>query len=85
LALTASGATYITGPLSATRVRQIEGDTNAAGWAAIQSWYESTITSTPAAGAWFPISAPSATAEAQIVGGVRADLYTVSISLGQAK
>jgi hypothetical protein len=85
LALTASGATYITGPLSATRVRQIEGDTNAAGWAAIQSWYESAIAATPAAGAWFPISAPSATAEAQIVGGVRADLYTVSISLGQAK
>jgi hypothetical protein len=85
MALTASGATYITGPLSATRVRNIEGTTNAAGWVAIQSWYETTIASAPAAGAWFPISAPSATAEAQIVGGVRADLYTVSISLGQAK
>lgn len=85
LALTASGATYITGPLSATRVRNLEGTTNAAGWAAIQSWYETTIAAAPVAGAWFPLNAPSATAEAQIVAGVRADLYTVSVSLGQAK
>lgn len=85
LSLTATGASYITGPLSATRVRQIEGTTNAAGWTAIQSWYETTIVIAPATGAWFPISAPSASAEAQIVSGVRSDLYTVSISLGQAK
>jgi hypothetical protein len=85
MALTASGASYITGPLSATRVRQIEGQTNAAGWAAIQSWYETAIATAPSSNAWFPISAPAATAEAQIVSGARADIYTVSITLGQAK
>jgi len=85
LALTASGASYITGPLSATRVRNIEGTTNAAGWSAIQSWYESAISAAPSSGDWFPISAPSASAEAQIIGGVRTDLYTVTIALGQAK
>jgi len=85
LALTAGGASYITGPMTATRVRELEGDTDAAGWAAIQTWYEATIQATPAAGDWYPISAPSASAEAQIVAGARTDIYTVSIALGQAK
>lgn len=85
LALTAGGASYITGPLTATRVRELEGDTDAAGWAAIQTWYEATIQATPAAGDWYPISAPTASAEAQIVAGARTDIYTVSIALGQAK
>lgn len=85
LALTAGGATYVTGPMTATRVRSLEGETTAAGWAAIQSWYEATIQATPVAGDWFPVSAPTASADAQIVAGARADIYTVSIALGQAK
>ena len=85
MSLTAAGTTYINGPLTATRVRTIEGVTDAAGWAAIQTWVEATVQTVPAAGDWFPIGAPSATAEAQIVGGARADVYTVSITLGQAK
>jgi hypothetical protein len=58
MALTAGGHSYITGPLTATRVRQIEGDTDAAGWAAIQSWYETTIATAPSVGDWWPVSAP---------------------------
>lgn len=85
LALTAAGTSYITGPLAATKLKQLEGDTDAAGWAAIQSWYETTIASTPATNAWFPVSAPTATAEAQIVSGVRTDRYTVSLTLAQAR
>jgi hypothetical protein len=85
MTLTAGGTSYINGPLTATRVRAVEGDTDAAGWAAIQAWVESTVQAVPTAGDWFPLGAPSATAEAQIVGGVRSDVYTVSITLGQAK
>jgi hypothetical protein len=85
MALTATGETYITGPMAATRVRQIEGDTTAAGWAAIQAWIETTIATRPAAGDWFPVSAPTVSAQAKIVGGARADVYTVSISVGQAR
>ena len=85
MALTAGGASYITGPLTATRVRELEGDTDAAGWAAIQTWYETTIQTSPSTGDWYPISAPTASAEAQIVAGARTDIYTVSIALGQAK
>jgi len=85
LSLTAGGETYITGPQTATRLRQIEGDTNASGWTAIQSWYESEIQTTPTAGEWFPVGAPSANAEAVIVNGIRSDIYTVSITLAQAR
>lgn len=85
LSLTASGSSYIQGALTATKVRQIEGDTTASGWAAIQTWYETLIASSPAVGSWYPISAPSASAQAQIIGGVRVDLYTVTIGLGQVR
>lgn len=85
LSLTASGSSYIQGALTATKVRQIEGDTTAAGWAAIQTWYETLIASSPAVGTWYPINAPSASAQARIIGGVRVDLYTVTIGLGQVR
>lgn len=85
LSLTASGVSYIQGPLSATRVVQIEGDTDSTGWDAIQTWYEDAIQELPAAEDWFPLTAPSATAEAKVVGGIRTDVYTVSISLGQVR
>lgn len=85
LQLTAAGKTYISGAPTATLLRQIEGDTTASGWSAIQNWYEGEIATTPAVGNWFPVSAPSATAEAQIIGGVRTDVYTVSITLAKAK
>ena len=85
LSLTATGASYITGPLSATRILQIEGYTDAAGWDDILTWYETTIATTPATDDLFPIEPPSATAEGRIISGVRSDLYTVSVTLGQVK
>jgi len=85
MALTLGGSTYITGPLAATKVRVIEGDTDAAGWAAIQAWVENAVTKQPSSNDWFPIGAPSATAEAKIVSGARADVYTVSITIGQVR
>ena len=85
LSLTAGGTSYINGPLTATRVRALEGDTDAAGWADIQAWVESTVQAQPSAGDWYPVGAPSASAEAQIVGGARADVYTVSITLAQVR
>lgn len=83
LELTASGVHYISGPLVAFKVRDVEGTTNAAGWAGILSWFESQVSSTPASSSWFPISAPTATAANKIVAGVKTVEYTVSIQLGQ--
>jgi|TARA_R100000479_G_scaffold25884_1_gene9817 hypothetical protein len=85
MALTTTGVSYITGPLTATKIRNVEGETDSAGWTAIQSWYETTIASVPAVGTYFPISAPTASAEARIVSGARSDIYTVSVTLGQVR
>lgn len=85
LALTAGGVSYITGPLTATRLLQLEGDTNATGWTDIQNWYEQTIQEKPSATEWFPIGAPSASAEAVITEGLRTDRYTVTLTLAQVR
>lgn len=85
LQLTVSGSHYLTGPLTATRVRQIQGTTDSAGWTALLTWYETTVAATPAADDWFPISAPTASAEATVTDGVKSTLYTVSIAVAEVK
>jgi hypothetical protein len=85
LQLTAAGTSYLTGPLTATKVYALEGETNAYGWSALQSWFESTIGTTPAAGAYFPLSAPTATAANDVVNGLKVITYTVTLSVGVAQ
>jgi hypothetical protein len=85
LQLTASGTHYISGALTATRVRRIEGTTTSSGWTAVRSWYETSVAITPAAGAWYPISAPSATAEVIISGGAKSTRYTVTVDVAEVK
>lgn len=80
--LTAAGGTYVSGPLGATVVREVEGTTDAAGWAAIQSWFATTTAATPTVGAYFPLSAPQATATNEVVDGVKVVQYAVQLSLG---
>lgn len=83
--LTAAGTSYLTGPLTATKVYALEGETNASGWSALQSWFESTIGTTPAAGAYFPLGAPTATAANDVVNGLKVITYTVTLSVGVAQ
>lgn len=85
LEYTANGSHYITGPKVVYKIRDIEGATNAAGWAAILAWYESQIITTPAVNAWFPISIPTVEAENKVVSGVTTVEYVVSIQLGQVR
>jgi hypothetical protein len=85
LGLTATGAHVIQGPLTATKVRRIEGTTSSASWAVIQTWYEEVVASIPAVNSWFPISAPTATAEIIISNGAKSTRYTVSIELALVK
>jgi hypothetical protein len=82
---TANGSHYVTGPLSATIVKDIEGETNSAGWDSIRSWYESIAQTTPSTGTYYPISSPTATAENKIINGVKTLVYVVSISLALVK
>lgn len=80
--LTAAGNTYISGPLGATMVRDIEGTTSASGWTAIQSWFAAATASRPAIGDYFPLSAPTATAANKVIDGLKVVEYTVTLGLG---
>lgn len=82
--VTASGYSYISGPLRATKVKDIQGTTDSDGWAAIQVWYADT-TNTPLSGSYFPLSAPTASAKNTIVEGKKVIEYTVSVVLGKVR
>lgn len=82
LTLSASGSTYLSGPLVAQKAKKIVGETDAAGWAAIRAYIESISESgtPPSPGDWWPVSAPTAIAEirgASVVYVVTLDLAEV--------
>lgn len=85
LTLAATGVHVLQGPLTATKIRRIEGTTSSASWAVIQTWYEEVVGSIPAVNSWFPISAPEATAEIIISGGAKSTRYTVTFELALVK
>jgi len=57
--LTSAGKPFISGPLAALRVRDVEGTCDLANWNALQAWYEAIVIATPPAGTWFPTAAPT--------------------------
>lgn len=83
LELTAAGVSYVSGPLVVQALRDIEGTTDAAGWALIRAWYEAQITTTPAVNTWFPVTFPEVSVANKIVSGVNVLQYTVSIQLAK--
>jgi len=80
VALTATGTSYVTGPLTAHKVRQVEGFLTTGTFDNVLSWYDETIAAVPAATSYFPITAPTATAEVIISGGVKSTRYTVQLT-----
>lgn len=80
VALTATGVSYVTGPLAAHKVRDIEGYLTTGSFDNVLSWYDETIAAVPAATSWFPVTAPSATAEVIIDGGAKSTRYTVTLT-----
>ena len=81
VALTASGSSYITGPLVAHETRQINGHVTSGSYANVLSWYDTTISSVPGAGTWFPVSGPTATAEPFLIAGAKSTRYTVTVEV----
>lgn len=79
VALTATGTSYITGPLIAHQTRQIEGIITSGTYANVLSWYDTTIASVPAPGSWFPVTTPSASAEPFLISGAKGTRYTVTL------
>lgn len=83
VALTVVGSHYISGPLTASRIRDIEGTTDTQGWEDLLAWFEAIVQTTPSTGTWYPVSAPSASAEAVVESGVKTTRYTVTLRLLQ--
>jgi hypothetical protein len=83
VALTATGVSYITGSLVAHKARDIEGYITTGTYDDVLSWYDTTIASVPATNTWFPVTAPTATAEVIIDGGAKSTRYTVQLSAVQ--
>ena len=77
--LTATGNSYVTGALTSHKVRNIEGWITTGTFADVLSWVDSAIAAVPSAGSWFPVSAPTATAEVIITGGAKYTRYTVQL------
>lgn len=80
VALTATGVSYVTGALTAHKVRDIEGYLSTGTFDDLLAWYDETIVAVPAATSWFPITAPTATAEVIISGGAKATRYNVTLT-----
>ena len=83
VALTATGVSYVTGPLVAHKIRNVEGYLSTGSFENLLSWYDETIAAVPAATSYFPVTAPSATAEVIITGGVKATRYNVTLTVLQ--
>lgn len=82
----ATGKHYISGPQVATKTFEIEGTTDAAGWANIREWYEETLVErNPNVGSEYPLTPPTATAEAIVENGVKSTRYTVKVTLIQIR
>jgi hypothetical protein len=81
--LTAAGVPYLSGPLTALRVRDIDGTCDATNWTSLQSWFETIVKASPPKGTWYPTSAPNASATAEIKAGVKTTVYNVSLQLTQ--
>ena len=82
LQLSAGGLSYTNGPTNPTEVRALVGDTDLSGWQSIYDAAQAQAAVRPA-NDWFPVSAPTASAEKRIIEGVRNDLYTVTISVAK--
>jgi hypothetical protein len=80
VALTATGVSVVSGPLTAHKIRDIEGYLSTGTFDDLLAWYDETIAAVPAATSWFPVTAPSATAEVIISGGAKSTRYNVTLT-----
>lgn len=80
VALAATGVSVVTGPLTAHKVRDIEGYLSTGTMDDLLAWYDETIAAVPAATSWFPITAPTADAEVIISNGAKSTRYNVSLT-----
>lgn len=81
---TAAGGVWVNGPLGVVKSVQVTGYTDATGWEAVQSWYETTCLASPVKGSLYPSQPPSMTKEIVMVDGVKTTRCVVSLELWEA-
>jgi len=81
IGMTAAGKTLISGNMVPHEARQIEGYISNGSYSALVLWAKTAASN---ASDWIPTSAPSATAEVIISGGIKSTRYNVQITVIQA-
>lgn len=81
VAFSAGGKSLISGPPKAHETRRIEGIVTSGAYSDLLSWFDTTISSTPLTGTWFPTAPPTASAEKFLVSGAVATRYTVTVEV----
>jgi len=78
---TSTGGFVARGPLVASEVRMVKGVTDASGWAAVKSWFTSTIAARPGASDFWPVGELALERDKIVSGGAVVERYIVSVKL----
>lgn len=81
VALTATGASLISGPLAAHKAKQIAGFISTGTYNDLLTWFDTTISTVPTAGTLFPVEEPQADAEIIIDNGVKSTRFNVTLAV----
>jgi len=78
---TSTGGFVARGPLVASEVRTVKGVTDASGWAAVKTWFTSTIATRPGASDFWPVGELGLERDKIVSGGAVVERYIVSVKL----
>jgi hypothetical protein len=81
---TASGKTWINGPLGVIKAKRITGYTTTSGWTALRQWYEGITSTAPIQGQYYPVQPPTMTKEIVLVDGIKTTRCVVQLELWEA-
>lgn len=83
--LTPGGKHFLSGPLSVTEVRNVQGWVTAANLTNLETWLKTTTSTTPTPGTWFPTGWTQPTVLRRPDAGVMATYYNVSFTVVKFK
>lgn len=78
---TSTGGFVTRGPLVVSEVRNVKGVTDASGWAAVQTWFKSTIATRPGASDFWPVGELGLERDKIVSSGAVVERYIVSVKL----
>jgi len=78
---TSTGGFVARGPLVVSEVRNVKGVTDASGWAAVQSWFKSTIAARPGASDFWPVGELGLERDKIVSSGAVIERYIISVKL----